>query len=90
MLSQYRCLVVSAEVISPSEIMCHIGILVGSELLMKQHIAKITAVCFHHLCRLCYVRSTTKLAEWSLYAGNGHVVAGLLKLCAGSRTKVCD
>ena len=50
------CLVVDVEMISLSDVIRDLGILLDSELSMKQHIAKITTVCFCHLHQLHEVR----------------------------------
>jgi hypothetical protein len=52
-----RCLRISADtVIKPVDVVRNLGILLDSELTMKQHVNKIASVCYFHLRRLHQLR----------------------------------
>jgi hypothetical protein len=52
-----RCLRISADtVIKPVDVVRNLGVLLDSELTMKQHVNKIASVCFFHLRRLRQLR----------------------------------
>ena len=53
---QDRTLTVGDEIIHPSSVVRDLGVLLDSELTMKQHVAKVAASCFYHLRRLRQVR----------------------------------
>ena len=53
---QDRTLTVGYEIIHPSSVVRDLGVLLDSELTMKQHVAKVAASCFYHLRRLRQVR----------------------------------
>jgi hypothetical protein len=54
--NEARCLQIGADVIKPVDVVRDLGVLLDSELSMKQHVAKITIMCFFHLRRLRQVR----------------------------------
>jgi hypothetical protein len=52
-----RCLRISADtVIKPVDVVRNLGVLLDSELTMKQHVNKIASVCYFHLHRLRQLR----------------------------------
>jgi hypothetical protein len=52
-----RCLRISADtVIKPVDVVRNLGVLLDSELTMKQHVNKIASVCYFHLRRLRQLR----------------------------------
>jgi len=56
---------------------------------MKQHIAKVSAICFYHLRQLRQIcRRVSTAVTIRLSAGNDHVAAELLQLCAGELTEI--
>jgi len=55
-MSQDRSLTVgTGTTINPSDVVHDLGVLFDSELTMKKHIAKVAAVCFFHIRRLCQI-----------------------------------
>ena len=49
---------VGTDTVTPSDLVHDLGVLLDSELTLRQHINKIAGVCFFHLGRLKKVRST--------------------------------
>jgi hypothetical protein len=47
-----RCLQIGDDVIRPVNVVRDLGVLLDSELTMKEHVTKISTVCFFHLRRL--------------------------------------
>jgi hypothetical protein len=49
-------LMIGADTIKPSDVVRDLGVLLDSELTMKQHVGKVASVCYFHLRRLRQVR----------------------------------
>ena len=53
----YLSLFVDSSTVPCSTVVRDLGFLLDSELYMKQHISKVTSICYYHLRRLCQIRN---------------------------------
>ena len=71
---------VDSTIIKPASTVRDLGILLDSELTLKQHISKISSSCFHHLRRLKQLRLTLGL----------HITAQLVSALIFLRIDYCN
>jgi len=54
--SQDRTLTIGETTINATDVVRNLGVLLDSQLSMKQHVAKVASVCFYHIRRLRQIR----------------------------------
>ena len=78
--------------ITPTSVVRDLGVMLDSELSMKQHVAKVASLCYYHLRRIRQIRRRVGLDRGgdTTCRGPCPVTTGLLQCCACRATRVND